>query len=98
MGSWYNDSPFLPKLAGGVYWLLDPVFGDGAVLEPIAVVIDPDETIYEEYIEPIPEETSEVIIDPIIDYVEPLVEDLKEDTVSILKWGAAIGLLYVALK
>ena len=68
------------------------------MLEPIAVIVGPDETIYEEYIVPLAEETEEVIVEPIIDYIEPIVEELKEDTVSMLKWGAAIGLLYVALK
>ena len=93
--AWWNSKE---DFAQGVYTVLDPIYGDGGVLEPIAVIVNPDETIYEEYIEPAAEEASEVILDPIIDYTEEVIEDLKEDTVSILKWGAAIGLLYVALK
>jgi len=78
--------------------IADSVFGEDEVLEPIAVIVDDDRTVYEEYIAPLAEDTQEVIIDPIIEYTEEVVEDLKEDTASILKWGAAIGLLYVALK
>ena len=78
--------------------IADYLLGEGAVLEPVAVVVDPDRTVYEEYVVPVAEETSEVILDPIVEYTEEVLEDLKEDTESILKWAAAIGLLYVALK
>ena len=35
-----------------VYDTLDPVFGEGGVLEPVTVIVDRDRTVYGEYIEP----------------------------------------------
>jgi len=64
------------------YDVLDPYYGDGGFLEPITILVDKDRTVREEYVE------------PLVDYITPSLVK----TESYLKWGAAIGLLYVALK
>ena len=47
----------------------------------------------EEYIEPIVEDIEDIYEDTL-----DIAEDLEDKAVQYLKWGAAIGLLYVALK
>ena len=81
-------------VAQWTYDTLDPYYGEGGTLEPVTVIVDPDRTVKEEYVEPMVEE----YVEPLVDYGEDVLEDLKEDTAKLLKWGAAIGLLYVALK
>ena len=47
----YDDAIFRAKsgVATASYTALDPIFGEGAVLEPVTVAIDPERTITEEY-------------------------------------------------
>lgn len=40
-------------VAETVYDTLDPVYGEGGSLEVVAVAVDPDRTVVEEYIEPV---------------------------------------------
>ena len=37
--AWWNDKE---DFANAVYDTLDPVYGDGGVLEPVTVIVDPD--------------------------------------------------------
>ena len=76
-----------------VYDTLDPLYGEGGSLEPVTVLVDPDRTVKEEYIEPIVEDIEDIYEDTL-----DIAEDLEDKAVQYLKWGAAIGLLYVALK
>ncbi len=49
------------------YDLLDPLYGEGGVLEPVTVIVDPDRAIIPEYVAP-----------AIVEYVEPAVEKVEE--------------------
>ena len=88
--SWEGTKQFVAETS---YDLLDPLYGDGGALEPVTVIVDPDRTVKEEYIEPIVEDIEDIYEDTL-----DIAEDLEDKAVQYLKWGAAIGLLYVALK
>ena len=64
--------------AGGIVWALDPIYGEGGILEPVTVIVDPDRTIVEEYVEPTAETITEVIVDPVKDIVEETIETGKD--------------------
>ena len=82
MAWWNNKKDFAQR----TYDVLDPYYGEGGVLEPVTIIVDKDRTVKEEYVE------------PIVDYYEDTIEPSLVKAESYLKWGAAIGLLYVALK
>jgi len=42
-----------------VYDVLDPYYGEGGMLEPVTVIVDPDRTITEEYIDPLADKYGE---------------------------------------
>lgn len=49
----YNPFKWSKKgTAKFIYNTLDPIYGDGAVLEPVTVIVDQDRTVKEEYIAP----------------------------------------------
>ena len=75
-------------LAEVVYDTLDPWYGEGEILEPITVVVDPERDIKEEYIEPIIEEGKDLYEEKI----DPLIDTAK-DTGIIVAALAALFLL-----
>lgn len=77
-------------LAQWTYDTLDPIYGQGGVLEPVAVVIDPDETIYETYIEP--------KVEDLIDTGKDLYKTTVEPTTKIITYIAGFYLLTLALQ
>ena len=64
--------------AGGIVWALDPIYGEGGILEPVTVIVDPDREVVEEYVEPTVETITEVIVDPMKDMVEETIETGKD--------------------
>ncbi len=47
--SWTGTKQFVAETS---YDILDPIYGEGGVLEPVTVIVDPDRTVKEEYIAP----------------------------------------------
>jgi len=77
------------SFAEWTYSLLDPVYGEGGVLEPVTVIIDPDQTIYETYIEPkIPDLPS----------LPDVYSEGKEVTEKAVYLGAGVLALYLLLR
>jgi hypothetical protein len=64
---------------------LDPIYGEGGIFEPVTVIIDPDRTVYEEYIEP-------KVVDPIVEYRDQYFEPVTDTAKDV-----ALGLGVVAL-
>lgn len=83
--SWSSEG-----LAQWTYDTLDPIYGQGGVLEPVAVVLDPDETIYETYIEP--------KVEDILDTGKDLYDTTVEPTTKIITYIAGFYLLTLALQ
>lgn len=79
----YVTEPF----AELVYDTLDPVYGEGGVLEPVTVVVDPERTVKEEYIEPFVEDTIDYGKDLYEDKVEPLIDTAQNVTIAALLIG-----------
>jgi len=55
-GEMYDYSWDWEKFAVTTVDFLDPAYGEGGVFEPLVVVIDPDETLKDTYIDPLVEE------------------------------------------
>ena len=70
------------RIASGVYTVLNPIYGEGGFLEPVTVIVDPDRTVYEEYIEPRVEDVQE--------YVEDWKDD-NLDTITDTASNVALG-------
>jgi len=58
-GEMYDYSWDWEQFAKDTVTTLDPIYGEGGVLEPVTVIIDPDRTVKEEYIDPLTEEYGE---------------------------------------
>jgi len=67
----------------------DYVFGEGGIGEPIAVIIDPDETLYETFIE--------THVENVMDTGSDLYEGAKEPITKVVTYAAAFYLLTLAL-
>jgi len=52
----------LTPIAETTFDVLDPYYGEGGVLEPVTVVVDPERTVEEEYLEPIQEKWGDEIL------------------------------------
>ena len=93
--AWWNDKE---DFANAVYDTLDPVYGDGGVLEPVTVIVDPDRTVKDEYVDPIVKEGTAYVEDIVEEYVDPIVTEVYDDSKQLIKAAAIIGGLYLLLK
>jgi hypothetical protein len=84
--AWYDKTK--NRIAAGIYTVLDPIYGEGGFLEPVTVIVDPDRTVYEEYIEPKVEDVQEYVDDWKDDNLDTIT-----DTASNVALG--VGLLAV---
>jgi len=93
--SWYEPSTWSKEgLVQWTYDTLDPIYGEGGVLEPITVIVDPERTVRDEYVQPIVDDIQEVLEDTYENIIQPTTDKAE----SYLKWGAALGIAYLLLK
>jgi len=78
------------SFAEWTYSLLDPVYGEGGILEPVAVAIDPDRDVYGVYIEP--------RVETLIDYGTGAYKETKEVSEKAVLYGAGVLALYLLLR
>ena len=65
-GPMYDYSWDWEQFARDTVFILDPIYGEGGTLEPLTVIVDPERTVKEEYIDP----TVEEYLDPLKETAE----------------------------
>lgn len=93
-----DDDPWYYDVAEATVWALDPLYGEGGVFEPVTVVVDPDRTVVEEYIEPTVEYVVEEYIEPVIEQGQDLYEEGKEVAQEVAGYALLLGLAYLATR
>jgi len=76
-------------------------FGEGAILEPVAVVVDPDRTVYSEYFEERLEDAGTYIQDLFAtgyDWGDEAFDRGEEITEKAALYGAGVLALYLLLR
>ena len=66
----YDYSWDWEQFARDTVTILDPLYGSGGILEPVTVIVDPDETIKETYIDPGLKYIEETYVEPITETAE----------------------------
>ena len=101
--AWYKPKISIPSYGLGDLYddtigaAGDYVFGEGGILEPVTVVVDPDRTIYEEYIEE-PLDTAGGMWDDVFDWGGDVIDRGEEFTEKAGLYAAGVLALYLLLR